>query len=61
MVFFRLADNVQLTGPQVAERLRQHEIWVGGAGERSFRLVTHYWITPEHIDRVVAAFKDGLV
>lgn len=61
MVFFRLADDVQLAVSQVAERLRQQEIWVGAAGERAFRLVTHYWITPEHIDRVVAAFREVLV
>ena len=60
LVFFRLADDVPLTAFEVVERLKQKNIWVGVLGTSRFRAVTHYWITPKHIEQVVAAFRDVL-
>lgn len=61
MVYFRLADDVPLSAYEVAERLRGRGIWLGPRDERRFRLVTHYWITPAHVDQVLAALRDVLV
>jgi threonine aldolase len=60
MVFFRLADGVPLTAIEIAERLKRQGIWLGARDARHFRLVTHYWITPAHVEQVIAALRDIL-
>lgn len=60
IVFARLADDLPLTAPALAARLRERNVWVGARDARRLRLVTHYWITPEHIEAVIAAFRDVL-
>ncbi len=37
---------------------RDYSIKLDITGERSFRLVTHYWITPERVDAVVQAIRE---
>jgi threonine aldolase len=56
MVFFALADDVELSSGDVIARLAADNIWVGDRGPRSFRAVTHYWIGPDE----VALFVDRL-
>lgn len=61
MVFLNLDKRTtQLTATTVAERLKAQGVLVGVVGERSFRLVTHYWIDDDGIEKAVAAFKDAL-
>ncbi len=60
MVFLRLADTVPFSTSDIAACLRQKNIYVEGQDARWFRLVTHYWIRPSHIDEVVAAFREAL-
>jgi len=61
MVFFNLSEEVvPITAPEVAERLATQGIKVIGVGERRFRLVTHYWIDDEDIQRTVKAFAEVL-
>lgn len=60
IVLAELAPDVPLDAYQVAERLQQYGILVGVRGERAFRLVTHYWITPEAVAQTIAAFAEGL-
>jgi threonine aldolase len=60
LVFFRLAEDAKLSAFEVDARLREYGIWTGARDERRFRLVTHYWITPQHIERVVDAFREVL-
>ncbi len=61
MVFFSLDE----TFPYDAEQLtaifaRDYNIKLGPIGPRSIRAVTHYWITAESIDAVLAAFHSVL-
>ena len=57
LVFFRLADDVELTARDVIDQLKTRaNIWLGATGRRSFRAVTHYWINEED----VALFLDTL-
>ena len=57
IVFFSLREEVPLTAPEVARRLQEEfGIWIGARGERNFRAVTHYWIGPPQVERLV----DGL-
>jgi len=60
MVYLTLHDDVPLNANQVAEKLKAHDIRVGIVSERRFRLVTHYWIDDEAIEKTVAAFTQVL-
>jgi len=61
MVFLNLEEaTIPLTAIEVAERLNAQGVLVGVVAERRFRLVTHYWIDDEGIDRAVSAFKAAL-
>jgi len=58
MVFLSLAEDAQIgTASQVARRLADQSILVGVVGERRFRLVTHYWINDEAVDRAISTFR----
>lgn len=60
MVFCTLRDDVKITAPELVERLHDHGILTLSLNERGFRFVTHYWITAEHVKRLVAAIKKEL-
>ncbi len=57
MVFVRLDEGLSVTAPQLAEKLLAEGIKVSPIGPRRFRLVTHYWIDPPSVERVVQAFR----
>lgn len=45
IVFFDLDEDSPFTAHEVAQKMReQANIWIGTAGPRRFRAVTHYWI-----------------
>ncbi|MEW5867788.1 MAG: low-specificity L-threonine aldolase [Chloroflexota bacterium] len=57
MVFTGLApETAPLDARQVAKRLAEHGVRVGVVGERRFRLVTHYWVDDQAVERALAAF-----
>ena len=58
MVFCSLDDGVALTAPEVASRLEQFGVKVGAVGARRFRLVTHYWIDDDAVEKAVLAFGE---
>ncbi len=60
MIYFNLAETVQLNADQIAERLKARGILVSPDGDRRFRLVTHYWIDDAGVGRAVQAFADVL-
>lgn len=60
MVFITLDDTVQATAPEIADRLKAHNILIMAMGKHSFRAVTHYWITQAHVDQVIGAFGEAL-
>ena len=60
MVFFGLRDDVTLTAPEVAERLKADNILVMAMDERRFRAVTHYWVKHENIIQVLVALQKVL-
>ncbi len=61
MVLLRLTDDIQFTAYEVEDRLREKGIDIGARDSRSFRLVTHYWIDGDDVERVVSAFREILV
>ena len=60
MVFPSLADEVPLNAAQLSARLVGCGVRVDEVGPRSFRLVTHYWISDQDVDRAVQAFGEVL-
>jgi threonine aldolase len=58
MVYFDLAAEVQLTVQQIADEMKKRGILVDWAGERRFRLVTHYWVDDAGVERTVQGFKE---
>ncbi len=60
MVFFGLRPEVPVSAPELAERLKRHNVWIMDMGERRFRAVTHYWIRPQDVDHALAAIAEEL-
>jgi len=56
MIFLNLVPETGLSTAQAVARLKDHNVLVGVAGSRRFRLVTHCWISDEDIDKASAAF-----
>jgi threonine aldolase len=61
MIFMSLSEeHTNLLAGDVAGALREMKILVSVVGERSFRLVTHYWIDDQAVDMTLAAFRKVL-
>ncbi|MGD8405564.1 MAG: low-specificity L-threonine aldolase [Anaerolineales bacterium] len=60
MVFMNLAEDVVLSAKEVAEKMKAHKVLVGVAGARRFRLVTHYWIDADGVEKAINAFREVL-
>lgn len=56
MVFPCLADSVKLNAGQLDRALQKQGIKVDVVSDRLFRLVTHYWISDEDVQKTIAAF-----
>jgi len=58
MVFIDLDESVALDAQTMYTRLeREHNVKLDITGPRSFRLVTHYWITPDRVDIALEAIR----
>ncbi len=60
MIYFTLGDSLKLNAPQTAEKMKQHGVLVDPDDWRRFRLVTHYWIDDDAVEKTVAAFRNVL-
>lgn len=52
-----LDESVSLSAFEIADRLEAMGIMVGPRDARSFRFVTHYWITPDDVDQLVSSLE----
>ena len=57
MIYFNLTDDCKLTFMQIGERLKDHSILIDADHPTRVRLVTHYWIDDDAVDRSISAFK----
>lgn len=57
MVYIGLNEAVRLNATDIASAIEKQGIRVGVIGQRQFRLVTHYWIDDEAVEKVIAAFR----
>lgn len=60
MVYLNLSDDVKLSAVQIAERMKKYGILLDADTSRRFRLVTHYWIDDEKVQKTVSAFREVL-
>ncbi len=56
MVMFELSDDSPLTPEQIVAQLKPYGITTRPG--RPFRLVTHYWVKPAHIEKIIEAFQE---
>ncbi|WOD39226.1 low-specificity L-threonine aldolase [Nodosilinea sp. E11] len=58
MVFFDLAAEVPVTPAELIKTLQlEYGLYLGGYGDRTLRAVTHYWIEPAQVERLVNAIR----
>ncbi len=60
MVFISLSEKVKRSGEEILADLQNKNIKVGLVSLRTFRLVTHYWISDEDIEITLRAFRELL-
>ncbi|MEA5079107.1 MAG: low-specificity L-threonine aldolase [Anaerolineaceae bacterium] len=60
MVFPSLTAEVRASAADIAKKLAAEDIRIGVVGERKFRMVTHYWISDEGVERTIAAMGKAL-
>jgi threonine aldolase len=60
MVFLSLSPQIKSDARIIVEKLKEHGILAGVTGQRSFRLVLHYWIDDSGVEKTIAAFKSVL-
>lgn len=60
MVYMNLSDDAALTASQVVEKMKGWGILVDAENARRFRLVTHYWIDDQSVEKTVRAFREVL-
>lgn len=56
MVFFGLKPGVAISTEQLIQRMKDCGILIDAAGERYFRLVTHFYIDDAGVERTISAF-----
>ena len=57
MVYMNLSPEVSLSEQEVCEKMKDLGVLVDWAGPRRFRLVTHYWITDDAVDKAISGFR----
>lgn len=60
MVYISIDPLYELDAKLVSEGLKKQGVLVGITGPRQFRLVCHYWIKNDDLDKVVNAFRNVL-
>ena len=60
ILYFRLSPDVKLSAYAIASRLKEQNILIGPRSERTFRVVTHYWIDDEGVERTLAALSEAI-
>jgi threonine aldolase len=57
MVFFRIAHDFPKTIEAIKDELKKQGILVGLTGPNEFRLVTHYWVNKDDVNKTVQVLK----
>jgi len=60
MIYFNLDDHVKDNAQQVTDKMKAYGVLLDPDNSRRFRLVTHYWIDDEAVEKTVQAFRQVL-
>jgi threonine aldolase len=60
MIYFTMSEDVPQTAFQVTAKMKEMGVLVDPENARRFRLVTHYWIDDDAVNRTVSAFREAL-
>jgi len=60
MIFVSLNEDVKLTSEDLLSKLQSMGIRIGRVDKRQFRLVTHYWISDDDVQKCIKAFNSVL-
>lgn len=60
MVYLNLTADLPVNASQIMEKMKMLGVLVDAENARRFRLVTHYWIDDEAVEKTVAAFAKSL-
>lgn len=60
MIYFNLVEEASMDAFQVTDRMKALGVLVDPDGPRRFRLVVHYWVDDEAVEKSVAAFASVL-
>ncbi|MEO5887388.1 MAG: threonine aldolase, partial [Anaerolineales bacterium] len=60
MVYLNLSDDVPVNSQQIGEKMKRLGILLDAENPRRFRLVTHYEIDDEAIERTITGFREAL-
>ncbi len=58
MVYFKLSNELPISPEKLVERCeKEFQVKIDPGSYRQFRLVTHYWVTDEGVERTLEAFR----
>lgn len=60
MIFCSLAPDFPLSSSEVGDRMTDLGVRVGVVGQRRFRIVLHYWIDDQAVEKTLEAFRTAL-
>lgn len=61
MVFLSLLENVKVPGQELCSALEKKGIRVGLVSQNRIRMVVHYWIGDEEIEKTIGCFKNIMI
>jgi threonine aldolase len=60
MVYANLSDDVDISAYQVAAKMKEYNVRIGIVNPRRFRMVLHYYIDDDGVERTIKAFQEVL-
>jgi threonine aldolase len=58
MLFFRITSEAKNDCATIKASLKEKNILVGTTGPNEFRLVTHYWINDQDVEKTIQALAE---
>jgi len=60
MIYLNLSDDVSINAQQIGEKMKRLGILLDAENARRFRLVTHYQIEDDAVEKTIAGFRETL-
>ena len=60
MVYLNLSEKVSASMLQIAEKMKKLGVLIDAEDLRRLRLVTHYWVDDDGVEKSVSAFREAL-